>query len=103
MAEAGRDLWSPCGPNLLPKQGHPEWAAQDHIQVTFEDLRGGDNLSRQPVPVVHHPHSTEVLPGVEGISCALVCSHFLLSWPWAPWKRAQLCPLSTRPSRIDIH
>jgi len=42
---------------LLPKQGHLEQAAQDHIQVRFEYLqrRRLHNLSGQPVPVLCHP------------------------------------------------
>ena len=41
MAEAGR----PSGahlPQSLPKQGHPEQAAQGHVQVALEDPQGGD-------------------------------------------------------------
>lgn len=37
----------------------------NHIQVDFEDLQGGGhNLSGQPVPMLRHAQSTEVLPGV---------------------------------------
>ena len=46
---------------------HLELLTQDHVQAAFEDLQGGipNNLSGQPVPVLHHPHSTEVIPDVQ--------------------------------------
>lgn len=42
LSEIGRDLVSP-GPTFLLKQGHPEQIAQDHIQMTFENLQDGDS------------------------------------------------------------
>ena len=44
--------------NTLPKQGHPEKAAQDLVQAGLEYLqrRRLHNLPGQPgVPVLHHP------------------------------------------------
>jgi len=62
MVGVGRD---PCGspsPTPLPKQGHPEQAAQDLTQAGFEDLqrRRLHSRSGQPVPVFHQPQSAEV-------------------------------------------
>jgi len=68
MAEGGRALWvtlGPSGPALL-QQDHPEQGAQAHIQVVYKDPQGGDpTASGQPVPVLHHLHSTDVLPAVQ--------------------------------------
>ena len=56
-------IWS----NSLPKQGHPEQVAQDLVQVGFEYLQSRrlHNLPGQPVPVLRHPQSKEVLPHVQ--------------------------------------
>ena len=63
----GRDLWGSSSPTDLPQQGHLEQAAQDLVQAGFEHLqrRRLHNLSRQPVPVLCHPQSKEVLPRVQ--------------------------------------
>ena len=58
-----------CGGHLVqhPLQaGHPEQGAQAHVLAAFVDLCGKKfhSLSGQPVPELHHSHSTEVLPGV---------------------------------------
>jgi len=44
-------------PNPLPKQGHPEQAAQDRVQAGLEYLqrRRLHNLSGQPGPGIRHP------------------------------------------------
>jgi len=67
MVGAGRDLWGSSSPTPLPKQGHPEQAAQDRVQAGFEYLqrRRPHNPSGQPVPVLRHPQSEEVLPHVQ--------------------------------------
>jgi len=39
MVEVGRDLWGSSSPTPLPKQGHLEQAAKDHVKVDFEDLQ----------------------------------------------------------------
>ena len=59
MAEVGRDLWRSSGPTPLLKQGHPEQAAQDCVQMAFEYLQGWrlHSLPGQPVPVLGHPLS----------------------------------------------
>ena len=66
MVEVGRDLWRSFGPTPLLKQGHVEGVAQDCVQMAFEYLQGWrlHNLSGQPVPVLSHPHSEKVFPGV---------------------------------------
>jgi len=50
----GRDLWGSSSPTPVPKQGHLEQAAQDHVQADFEYLqrRRLHNLSGQLVPVL---------------------------------------------------
>ena len=66
MVGVGRDLWGSSSPTRLPKQGHLQQAAQDCVQAGFEYLqRRLHNLSGQPVPVLHHPQSEEVLPHVQ--------------------------------------
>jgi len=51
----------------LPKQGHPEQAAQDCFQTGFEYLwrRRLHSPSGQPGPGFCHPQSKEVLPHVQ--------------------------------------
>ena len=67
MVGVGRDLCGSSSPNPLPKQGHLEQAAQDLFQVDFEYLqvRRIHSLSGQPVPVLHHPQSKDILPRVQ--------------------------------------
>jgi len=50
----GRDLCGSSSPTLLPKQGHPQQAAQDLVQAGREYLqrRRLHNLPGQPVPVL---------------------------------------------------
>jgi len=52
MVGVGRDLCGSSSPTPLPKQGHPEQAAQDHVQAGLEYLqrRRLHNLPGQPVP-----------------------------------------------------
>jgi len=66
MVGVGRDLCGSPSPTLLPKQGHPQQAAQDRVQAGLEYLqrRRLHNLRGQPVPVLHHPQREEVLPHV---------------------------------------
>jgi len=50
MVGVGRDLCGSSGPTPLPKQGHPDQASQDLIQVGFEYLqRRLHGPSGQPV------------------------------------------------------
>ena len=67
MVGVGRDLWGSSGPIPLPKQGHLQQAAQDLVQVGFEDLqrRRLHSPSGQPGPVLRHPQSEEVPPHVQ--------------------------------------
>jgi len=62
MVGVGRDLCGSSGPTPLPKHGHLQQAAQDHVHVGFEYLqrRRFYNLPGQPVPVLRHPQSEEV-------------------------------------------
>jgi len=66
MVGVGRDLCGSSSPNPLPKQGHPEQAAQDLVQAGLEYLqrRRLHNFPGQPVPVLRHPQR-EVLPHVQ--------------------------------------
>ena len=63
MVGVGRGLWD----SSSPKQFHLEQAAQDCVQVGFEYLqrRRIHSCSGQPVPVLCHPQSKEVLPHVQ--------------------------------------
>ena len=65
MFGLGRDLCGSSSPTPLPKEGHPEQAAQDHIQAGLEYLQRIHHLPGQPVPVLHHPQREEVLPHVQ--------------------------------------
>ena len=67
MFGVGRDLCGSSSPTPLPKQGHPEQAAQDRVQVGLEYLqrRRIHNLPGQPGLGLRHPHSEEVLPRVQ--------------------------------------
>jgi len=67
MLRVGRDLCGSSSPTLLPKQGHLQHAAQDLVQAGLEYLqrRRLHNLPGQPVPVLCHPQSEEVLPHVQ--------------------------------------
>ena len=67
MVGVGRDLCGSSSPTPLLNQGHPEQAAQDHVQVGFEYLqrRRLHSLPGQPVPVLCHPQREEVLPHVQ--------------------------------------
>jgi len=67
MVGVGRDLCGSSSPTPLPKQGHVEQVAQDLVQVGFEYLqrRRLHNPSGQPVPVLCHPQTKEVLPHVQ--------------------------------------
>ena len=67
MLGVGRDLWGSSSPILLPKQGHLQEAAQDHVQAGLEYVqkRRLHNLPGQPVPVLRHPQREEVLPHVQ--------------------------------------
>jgi len=67
MVGVGRDLCGSSSPTPLLKQGHLLHAAQDLVQVGLEYLqrRRLHNLPGQPVPVLHHPQSEEVLPHLQ--------------------------------------
>jgi len=64
MSGVGRDLCGSSSATPLPKQGHLQQAAQDLVQAGLEYLqrRRIHNLSGQPIPVLHHPLSEQVLP-----------------------------------------
>ena len=53
--------------NPLPKQGHPQQAAQHRVQAGLEYLqrRRLHSLPGQPGPGLHHPQREEVLPQVQ--------------------------------------
>ena len=67
MFGVGRDLCGSSSPTPLPKQGHLQQAAPDLLQAGLEYLqrRRIHNLPGQPVPVLRHPQSDEVLPHVQ--------------------------------------
>ena len=63
----GRDLCWSTSPTPLLKQGHPEQAAQDLVQVGLEYIqrRRLHNLPGKPVAGLCHPQREEVLPHVQ--------------------------------------
>ena len=67
MFGVGKDLWRSASSTPLPKQGHLQQAAQDLVQADFEYLQRRiiQNLPGQPVPLLYHPQSEEVLPRVQ--------------------------------------
>jgi len=67
MLGVERDLYGLSSPTPLPKQGHLEQAAQDLVQAGLECLqrRRIHSLSGQPVPVLRHPQSEEILPHIQ--------------------------------------
>jgi len=67
MVGVGTDLCGSSSPIPLPKQGHLQQAAQDLVQAALEYLQRKrlHHLPGQPVPVLHHPQSEEVLPHVQ--------------------------------------
>jgi len=67
MFGVGRALCGSSGPTLLPKQGHPEQAAQGLVQAGLEYLqrRRLHSPSGQPGPGLRHPQREEVLPRVQ--------------------------------------
>ena len=67
MAGFGRDLYESPSPSPLPKQGHPEQAAQHRVQAGLKYLqrRRLHSPSGQPVPGLRHPQREEVLPHVQ--------------------------------------
>jgi len=67
MVGVGRDLCGSSSPIPLLKQGHLQQAAEDLVQEGLEYLqrRRLHKLPGQPVPVLRHPQSEEVLPGVQ--------------------------------------
>ena len=73
-------IWS----NPLPKQGHPEQAALDHVQAGLEYLqrRRLHSLPGQPGPGLHHPQREEVLP------------HVQLELPLLPFVPVAPCPVA---------
>ena len=71
MVEVGRNHWGSSSPTPLPKQGRLEQAAQNLVQAGLEYLqrRRLHNLPGQPVPVLRHPQTVEVLPHVQLFLC----------------------------------
>jgi len=67
MVGFGRDLCGSSSPTLPPKQGHLQQAAQDLVQVGLEYLqrRRLHSLPGQPVPVLRHTQSEEILPHIQ--------------------------------------
>jgi len=67
MVGVGRDLCGSSSSTLLLKQGYLQQATEDLVQAGLEYLqrRRFRNLPGQPVPVLHHPQSEEILPYVQ--------------------------------------
>jgi len=76
MFGVGRDLCGSPSPTPLPKQGHPEQAAQDCVQVGFEYLqrRRLHSLPGQPVPGLRHPQMKKFFLGfIWNFLCFSLC------------------------------
>jgi len=62
MFGIGRDLCGSSSPTALPKQGHPEQAAQDFVQAGFENLRRRKQKTFLPVfNMVKNPFVCDVI------------------------------------------
>jgi len=68
MVEVKRDLWMSSGPKPMLREDHLKRVAQD--QMAFEYLRRWRlyNLPGQPVPVLGHPYSENVVAQAQGLS-----------------------------------
>ena len=113
----GRDLCGSSSPTLLPKQGHPEQAAQDLVQAGLEYLqrRRLHSLPGQPVPGLHHPPNVKEEPklpcslGAFGwLHVTCVCLRFLrfearmkqLASPSSLWAASRCCRLGVGEDRV---
>jgi len=69
MVAVGRDLCGSSSPTPLPKQDHLQQAVEDLVQEGLEYLqrRRLYNLPGQPVPVLRHPQSEEILPQIVSV------------------------------------
>jgi len=67
MVGVGRDLWRSSTLTPLLQQVHLKQAAQDFVQAGYEyfQRRRLHNPSGQPIPLLLHPQSEEVLPHVQ--------------------------------------
>ena len=81
--------------NPLPKQGHPEQAAQHRVQAGLEYLqrRRLHNLPGQPGPGLRHPQREEVLPHLQ---LELPLLQFVSVAPW------YFCPGRLESSRAGL-
>ena len=106
MIRVGKDLCGSSSPTLLPKQGHLQQAAQDHIHVGLEYLQLKENP--QP-PWSAYSSASSPSEGRSSSSCsdgtyyASVCAHCLLSCCWAPLKRVRPHPLDPHTYVIYRH
>jgi len=84
-------------PNPLPKQGHPQQAAQHRVQVGLEYLqrRKLHSLPGQPVPGLHHPQS-EITPDGDAETGSLQAGAFLISFSA---KHSPMCQPGLRKPR----
>ena len=110
----GRDLCGSSSPTPLQKQGHLEQAAQDLVQAGLEYLqrRRLHNLPGQPVPVLRHPQSEEVLPHVQTEFINPFIALIILqlgncqpSWRWQNLSFASPPPVPPKPrssQRTDV-
>jgi len=100
MFGVGRDLCGSSSPTLLPKQGHPEQAAQDSVQAGLEYLqrRRLHNPPWAACSSVLSPSKWRNSSSYsDGTSCASVCALCPLSCHWTPhWK--ELGPILLTPT-----
>lgn len=100
-AELGRHLWRL--PSLIPgsELGHLQNVAQGHAQSSFEQPQKetllplwAGNLFWCLTPLT----LKNVFLCSDGISCGLICAHYLLPCQWAQLKRVCLLLLHSLPS-----
>jgi len=93
MVGIGKDLCGSSGPTPLLKQGHLEQAAQDLVQAGFEYLQRSrlHNPSGQPITVLCHPESKEILPCVQ------------LELPVLQFVHVALCPVARHIEYIYMY
>lgn len=76
------------------------WQKPLYVQISLESFQGPDNLSEQPVPVLHHPQKEKISWCLEVASCVPVCVHCPLSSHWEPLKTTWLHPLNPVTSGV---
>ena len=91
MAWGGRDLWRSPGPILASVQPSKAGCLATHLDGFCRSPRRSlHNISGQPVPMLHHLHSTEVLPDAQMeplvLALDITKESFILSSLFSPFR-----------------